>query len=130
MAEYKGDRSSSMNVEFLVLHSRMGMKSTPAGSSLQPAKSGVDARQQHRDAARGNLRAASKRFRGPNENLTSPQLSAAAAALALILSFLEACLDFCWDHGIGEFPPTHLALKDSRARQGAPGCRQDCSQDL
>lgn len=73
--------------------------------SLQAARSGVDVRQQHREAARGNLRAASKRFREPNEDneyLSPQQPSAAAAALSLILSMLEACLDYCWDHGIGE----------------------------
>lgn len=81
------------------------MRSRSVDPSLQSARSGVDVSQQHREAARGNLRAASKRFREPNddnEDLSSRQPSAAAAALSLILSMLEACLDYCWDHGIGE----------------------------
>ena len=98
-------------------HSRVGLGSRPSDQALQPAKSGGDARQQHREAARGNLRAASKRNGVSNGAPSSPQLSAAAAALALTLSFLEACLDFCWDHGIGELLITSLLLRKAAAEK-------------
>lgn len=64
----------------------------------QASRSGLGARQRTIEAARGNLKAVSRRFRDAEEGVGQPG-NRALEAVVLLLDVVEGCLAYCWQTG-------------------------------